>query len=109
MRSTTARTVVGTLSLITVLALAGGAYGADADFKCRETIDKEFTKYVKKVTKIVQKCNEAVVKTGSGSTAPGGSDINGCDVAGKIPVAFQKMSAKIAAKCDDAAITPSMI
>jgi len=107
-RARSALMVVTTLGVV-VLGLAHVAYAADADFKCRETIDKEFTKYVKTVTKIVQKCNDTVVKSGSGSTAPGGSNINGCDTNGKIPVALQKMSDKITAKCGDQGITPSMI
>ncbi len=111
MRATVRGAVIGAASLVALMALGSAAHAQDADFKCRETINKEFTKYVKTISKIVQKCNEAQVKAGTGANAPGGNGGNfaPCDTSGKIPVALQKMTDKITGKCDDAGITPGMI
>src|SRR6266404_5920422 len=79
-----------------------------AAFKCNETIDKEFGKYVKTLTKLTQKCNDTAVKNGAGDSAPGGN-IAACDPSGKVPVAFGKLATRIVDKCDNAGLTPSAI
>jgi hypothetical protein len=90
---------------VTMVLFATPTRAQDADFKCRQTIANEFAKYVKAVTQVVQKCNEAQVKAGTGQNAPGG-DIPGCDTAGKIAPAFTKMKDKITQNCDGKGITP---
>src|SRR4029079_8322559 len=111
MRATVRGAVIGATSLVALMALGSAAHAQDADFKCRETINKEYTKYVKTISKIVQKCNEAQVKAGTGASAPGGNGGNfaPCDTSGKIPVALQKMTDKINGKCDANGISPGMI
>src|SRR5262249_5882970 len=111
MRSTVKGAVIGAASFVALIALGTVAHAQDADFKCRETIGKNYVKYVKTVTKIVQKCNEAQVKAGTRQNAPGGNggDFAPCDTGGKIPIALQKMKDKITGKCDAVTITPAQI
>src|SRR5688572_13817098 len=64
-----------TLSVATALLVDGAHFRAeaqDADFKCRQTTNREYTKYVETMTKVVQRCNDAAVKAGNGAAAPGG-------------------------------------
>ncbi|TMA79705.1 MAG: hypothetical protein E6J72_10400, partial [Deltaproteobacteria bacterium] len=109
MRGSVARAVLGAASFAMLLTMTSPAFAVDDDFKCRQTIDKGFVNYVKAISKITQKCNDASVKAGNGASAPGGSNIPACDTGGKLPIALQKMSDKITTKCDDAGITPSGI
>jgi hypothetical protein len=113
-RTTGRNAIVGAAFLIVVLVTLGAkAHAQDADFKCRETINKQYATYVKTTTKILQKCNETDVKAGNGQSAPGGNGGNfaPCDMAGKIPAALTKMTTKITGKCDNASpsITPAQI
>src|SRR6185369_17724527 len=111
MRATVRGAVIGAASLVALMALNSAALAVDDDFKCRQTINKEYTKYVKTISKIVQKCNEAQVKAGTGASAPGGNGGNfaPCDTNAKIPTALQKMTDKITGKCDANGITPAGI
>src|SRR5437667_75324 len=112
MNATVRGAIFGAVSLVALMALGSTAHATpDTDFKCRQTINKEYSKYVKTLTKINQKCNEAVVKAGNGASAPGGNGGNfaPCDTAAKIPTALSKMTAKITGKCDDNGITPADI
>lgn len=103
MRTPVRGTIIGAASFVALMALGATAHAVpgDTDFKCRQTINKEYTKYVQTLTKTTQKCNEAVVKAGNGASAPGGSNSAFCDPSGKIPTAFQKLTDKINAKCDN--------
>ena len=101
---------------LTLLALAGialalpsGARAQDADFKCRQTIVKQYATYVKKATKIFQKCNDNFVKDGLGNLAPGGTDTPGCDPKQKLNVAEKKLKQKVSKACDDKGILPADI
>ncbi len=109
--SRSAGLILAAFTVVATFVGAGKAFAQDTDFKCRETISKEFTKYVKTITKIVQKCNDAQVKAGNGQNAPAGNGGNfaPCDTSGKIPTALQKMKDKITGKCDANSITPGMI
>jgi hypothetical protein len=79
-----------------------------AELKCSATIVKSTDKYVKAVTKVLQKCNDASVKVGHASSAPGG-DLGLCDTSSKAAAAFLKMQAKIVNACDAAGVTPANI
>ena len=71
MRATVRGAIVGAATLVALMALGTAAHaGPDTDFKCRQTINKEYTKYVKTLTKINQKCNEAVVKLATARALP---------------------------------------
>ena len=86
------------LVVVIVIALGSSAHAQDVNFKCRETISKSYTNYVKTITKIVEKCNDAQVKIGNGQNAPGGT-LAACDTSGKIPAALTKMTGKINGAC----------
>ncbi len=105
-RSAAGFCAVAIATLLLVNGTASPAQAQDADFKCRQAIDKEYAKYVATVVKILQKCNDVAVRTGSGDAAPGG-DVVGCDPNGKIAAARAKMTDKIVGKCDDDGITPA--
>src|SRR5690348_3641327 len=61
-----------------IASRANAQASAGAIAKCRATVLKSDGKYVKALTKVLQKCNDAAVKAGHGASAPGG-DIVGCD------------------------------
>jgi hypothetical protein len=43
----------------------------EAPCACAATIIKEYGKYIKTKGKVLEKCNDAVVKAGNGASAPG--------------------------------------
>ncbi len=101
--------VIGAASLVILMVLATTAHtAADTDFKCRRTINKGLTKYVKVITKVTQKCNEGGVKVGRGQQAPGGT-IVACDLHGKLGPANAKLLTTILGACDHKGITPADI
>ncbi|TMA71597.1 MAG: hypothetical protein E6J72_21430, partial [Deltaproteobacteria bacterium] len=94
--------------IVTVDYTPPGQIDFTAAFKCNETINKEYAKYVKTLTNLLEQCNDARVKSGAGDTAPGG-DIAACDPGGKLPAAFSKLESHIVARCDNAGLTPAAI
>jgi hypothetical protein len=101
--------IVGVIAGLQVLSLAvPAAQAQDADFRCRQTIAKEFAKFVKTTTGVVRKCNDTAVRSGAAASAPGG-DINACDTAAKVSAGLPRMAGKIDAKCDGEGISPSDI
>ncbi len=101
---TSQRRAVFTIAVLAAFVAFGATAHADV-VKCRQTISKEYGKYVKGLSKILQKCNDGSVKDGNGAAAPGGN-IPTCDVKAKVGPAAQKMKDKIVGKCDDDGITP---
>ncbi len=104
------RSAICAVALATVAFLGATAHAQDAKFACRETINKEYAKYVKTVSSAFQKCNDAVVAAGHAENASGGGDMFGfgCpEIGSKIAAASGKMDAKIHGKCS--AVTPAEI
>lgn len=88
---------VAVVSAVVILAPAPPAQAdAVSALRCERTINKEFAKFIKTKSRILQKCKESAVKKGV-PTSPVLCPLEDQD--DKINAAAAKMSAKIAASC----------
>ena len=93
------RRYIATAVLFAILG-AGRAFATpDTDFKCRQTIAKEYTKFLKTISGEMQKCNDAAIAAGNADAAPGGDYNNSC--LRKTFNAQAKIGDKIQKACDD--------